>query len=160
MQVSQATVNGIATRVGNRSFAAAVPLQRGDNALTVLADTSLGRVTRVVNVIRQEPSVTITSVSDGQTIVDDAVTLVGTAHGPAHAAVSINGQLATLASNGTFFIDNFPLDEGANSIVVSINTLHNLFYYQELMRELRAAIEEGTLAEVSRGLLEDRKRLL
>jgi queuine tRNA-ribosyltransferase len=40
-----------------------------------------------------------------------------------------------------------------------LNTLHNLHYYQELMRELRAAIEAGTLAAVSRRLLEERKRL-
>jgi queuine tRNA-ribosyltransferase len=40
-----------------------------------------------------------------------------------------------------------------------LNTLHNLHYYQELMRELRAAIEKGRLAETSRRLLDDRKRL-
>jgi queuine tRNA-ribosyltransferase len=41
-----------------------------------------------------------------------------------------------------------------------LNTLHNLHYYQELMRELRGAIETGTLAEASRRLLEERRRLL
>ncbi|HXU40802.1 MAG TPA: tRNA guanosine(34) transglycosylase Tgt [Burkholderiales bacterium] len=40
-----------------------------------------------------------------------------------------------------------------------LNTLHNLHYYQELMRELRAAIEKGQLAGASRRLLDDRKRL-
>jgi queuine tRNA-ribosyltransferase len=40
-----------------------------------------------------------------------------------------------------------------------LNTLHNLHYYQALMRELRAAIEGGALAAVSRRLLEERKRL-
>ena len=40
-----------------------------------------------------------------------------------------------------------------------LNTLHNLHYYQELMRELRGAIEHGTLAETARRLLADRKRL-
>jgi queuine tRNA-ribosyltransferase len=40
-----------------------------------------------------------------------------------------------------------------------LNTLHNLHYYQELMRELRAAIEAGRLGEVSRRLLEERQRL-
>jgi queuine tRNA-ribosyltransferase len=33
-----------------------------------------------------------------------------------------------------------------------LNTLHNLCYYQELMRELRAAIERGQLAEFAAGL--------
>jgi queuine tRNA-ribosyltransferase len=40
-----------------------------------------------------------------------------------------------------------------------LNTLHNLHYYQDLMRELRAAIEAGALAEVSVRLIEERKRL-
>jgi queuine tRNA-ribosyltransferase len=40
-----------------------------------------------------------------------------------------------------------------------LNTLHNLHYYQELMRELRAAIEQGSLAAISRRLLEERKQL-
>jgi queuine tRNA-ribosyltransferase len=40
-----------------------------------------------------------------------------------------------------------------------LNTIHNLHYYQDLMRELRTAIEAGTLAQVSRRLLEERKRL-
>jgi queuine tRNA-ribosyltransferase len=40
-----------------------------------------------------------------------------------------------------------------------LNTLHNLHYYQELMRELRAAIEAGRLAEVSRRLLQQRQQL-
>jgi queuine tRNA-ribosyltransferase len=40
-----------------------------------------------------------------------------------------------------------------------LNTLHNLHYYQELMRELRAAIESGTLEGTARRLLADRKRL-
>jgi queuine tRNA-ribosyltransferase len=49
----------------------------------------------------------------------------------------------------------------ANEILgARLNTLHNLHYYQELMRELRAAIENRTLGSTSKQLLEDRKRLL
>ncbi len=48
----------------------------------------------------------------------------------------------------------------ANEILgARLNTLHNLHYYQDLMRELRAAIERGALAEASRRLLADRQRL-
>ena len=48
----------------------------------------------------------------------------------------------------------------ANEILgARLNTLHNLHYYQELMRELRAAIEQGTYPSRSRQLLEERKRL-
>jgi queuine tRNA-ribosyltransferase len=40
-----------------------------------------------------------------------------------------------------------------------LNTLHNLHYYEDLMRELRGAIERGALAEASRRLLAERQRL-
>jgi queuine tRNA-ribosyltransferase len=40
-----------------------------------------------------------------------------------------------------------------------LNTLHNLHYYQELMRELRAAIEQGVFSRKAKELLEERKRL-
>jgi queuine tRNA-ribosyltransferase len=41
-----------------------------------------------------------------------------------------------------------------------LNTLHNLYYYQELMRELRNAIEGGRLAATAPRLLEERRLLL
>jgi len=37
-----------------------------------------------------------------------------------------------------------------------LNTLHNLFYYHELMRELRAAIEAGTLEQSAARILAER----
>ena len=40
-----------------------------------------------------------------------------------------------------------------------LNTLHNLHYYQELMAELRAAIERGDLARKAKDLLNQRKQL-
>jgi queuine tRNA-ribosyltransferase len=49
----------------------------------------------------------------------------------------------------------------ANEILgARLNTLHNLHYYQDLMRDLRQAIEEGNVAERARHILEHRKRLL
>ena len=49
----------------------------------------------------------------------------------------------------------------ANEILgARLNTLHNLHYYQQLMRELRAAIEQGCFSMSSRALLEERRRLL
>ncbi|HEX6266338.1 MAG TPA: tRNA guanosine(34) transglycosylase Tgt [Burkholderiales bacterium] len=48
----------------------------------------------------------------------------------------------------------------ANEILgARLNTLHNLHYYQDLMRELRGAIERGELSQASRRLLADRQRL-
>ena len=46
----------------------------------------------------------------------------------------------------------------ANEILgARLNTLHNLFYYLELMRELRAAIETRTLARAAADILEVRR---
>ena len=48
----------------------------------------------------------------------------------------------------------------ANEILgARLNTLHNLHYYQELMRELRSAIEKGTFLSRSGELLALRKQL-
>jgi queuine tRNA-ribosyltransferase len=49
----------------------------------------------------------------------------------------------------------------ANEILgARLNTLHNLHYYQTLMRELRAAIEGARLAPTAARLLEERRLLL
>jgi queuine tRNA-ribosyltransferase len=46
----------------------------------------------------------------------------------------------------------------ANEILgARLNTIHNLHYYQELMRELRGAIEAGTLAATTQRLLAERR---
>ena len=37
-----------------------------------------------------------------------------------------------------------------------LNTIHNLYYYQELMRELRAAIEAGSLEDYARDFYDKR----
>jgi queuine tRNA-ribosyltransferase len=44
------------------------------------------------------------------------------------------------------------LDKCGEILGSRLNTLHNLAYYQRLMRGIRAAIETGTLAEFARGL--------
>jgi len=49
----------------------------------------------------------------------------------------------------------------ANEILgARLNTIHNLHYYQELMRELRLAIEDRRFSKKTQELLEQRKRLL
>jgi queuine tRNA-ribosyltransferase len=46
----------------------------------------------------------------------------------------------------------------ANEILgARLNTLHNLHYYQDLMRELRGAIEEGRIAHAVQKLLDERR---
>jgi queuine tRNA-ribosyltransferase len=54
----------------------------------------------------------------------------------------------------------FHLQKANEILGARLNTLHNLHYYQELMLDLRAAIEEGRLAQTAQRLLSERKRLL
>ena len=54
----------------------------------------------------------------------------------------------------------YHLDKTKEILGARLNTLHNLHYYQELMRELRSAIEANRFASKSRELVEERKRLL
>jgi queuine tRNA-ribosyltransferase len=51
------------------------------------------------------------------------------------------------------------LDKTGEILGARLNTIHNLYYYQELMRGLRAAIESGTLAEFVRRFHELRAQL-
>jgi queuine tRNA-ribosyltransferase len=54
----------------------------------------------------------------------------------------------------------YHLDKTKEILGARLNTLHNLHYYQELMRALRGAIEQGVFEKKARELLETRKRLL
>jgi queuine tRNA-ribosyltransferase len=54
----------------------------------------------------------------------------------------------------------YHLDKTKEILGARLNTLHNLHYYQELMQDLRLAIEQGGFLQKSKELLEARKRLL
>jgi queuine tRNA-ribosyltransferase len=54
----------------------------------------------------------------------------------------------------------YHLDKTKEILGARLNTLHNLHYYQELMQELRVAIQDGAFVQKTRQLLEERKRLL
>jgi queuine tRNA-ribosyltransferase len=54
----------------------------------------------------------------------------------------------------------YHLDKAKEILGARLNTLHNLHYYQELMGELRVAIEDGDFQKKTQELLGARKRLL
>jgi queuine tRNA-ribosyltransferase len=54
----------------------------------------------------------------------------------------------------------FHLQKANEILGARLNTLHNLHYYQELMTQLRAALEQGSFDRTSASLLEQRKRLI
>ncbi|HKU47631.1 MAG TPA: tRNA guanosine(34) transglycosylase Tgt [Burkholderiales bacterium] len=54
----------------------------------------------------------------------------------------------------------YHLDKAKEILGARLNTIHNLHYYQELMRDLRGAIENGMFLKKKEELLEQRTRLL
>jgi queuine tRNA-ribosyltransferase len=54
----------------------------------------------------------------------------------------------------------YHLDKTKEILGARLNTLHNLHYYQEFMKDLRSSIEAGTFVSTTRRLLEERTRLL
>jgi queuine tRNA-ribosyltransferase len=54
----------------------------------------------------------------------------------------------------------YHLDKTKEILGARLNTLHNLHYYQEFMKDLRSSIEAGTFVSTTRRMLEERTRLL
>jgi queuine tRNA-ribosyltransferase len=54
----------------------------------------------------------------------------------------------------------YHLDKTKEILGARLNTIHNLHYYQELMRDLREAIENGMFLKKKEELLVERRRLL
>jgi queuine tRNA-ribosyltransferase len=54
----------------------------------------------------------------------------------------------------------YHLDKTKEILGARLNTLHNLHYYQELMKDVRSSIEQGTFVPTTRQILEGRTRLL
>jgi queuine tRNA-ribosyltransferase len=54
----------------------------------------------------------------------------------------------------------YHLDKTKEILGARLNTLHNLHYYQELMKAVRSSIEQGTFVPTTRQILEGRTRLL
>ena len=73
----------------------------------------------------------------------------------------IVGQLLDLARDAAGN-DDFVADlQRVNEILgARLNTIHNLYYYQALMRDLRAAIETGGLVQFVEQFQQDRSRML
>ncbi len=68
------------------------------------------------------PAVQLNAGIDGATVQDDTVSIAGTVQAPVNAALIVNGQLAALNRDGTFFLDSVALAAGANTLTLVLNT--------------------------------------
>jgi len=101
----------------------------GAYTLTAIATGSTG------NTVTSSPaSVTVGSAPaiaagagiDGLSANDDGALIAGTAQAPPNSAVTVNGALATLTSDGKFFLNNFVLQPGGNTLTLQVTTQDGL----------------------------------
>lgn len=122
---AQVSINGIATPVSNKSFAAAVPLNEGPNTVTAVAVNSNGSISTASALITLDttaPKVEIYSPANGGSTSASSVTVTGLVNdivvgtvNPQQATVTVNGVAAEVL-NRSFMARDVPLAVGANAI--------------------------------------------
>jgi hypothetical protein len=76
------------------------------------------------------PSITFASGLSGKTINDDRISVSGSVQAPSNSGVTVNGQLATVASDGKYFLNNVPLVAGSNTIIATVTTMDGQTAFQ------------------------------
>ncbi len=111
-------VNGVlATVVGGRFTAIAVPLEPGPNTLTAVATRSGDTATDAVAVVHHPaPHVQISSPRSGAVLRSALTDVDGTVDPPA-AFVDVNGTTAGVGPTGRFVVHDLPLASGPNTII-------------------------------------------
>jgi hypothetical protein len=110
---AKVTLNGTEIETAkDGSFTTEVELQYGENSLVVNAIDPVTRTISVVRLLTME----IDSPKDGKETNESQVTVAGTVSDPA-VSITVNGEAASVAENGTFSVDT-PLKYGDNVINV------------------------------------------
>jgi hypothetical protein len=99
----------------------------GTYTVTAQATDNGGAITTSspITVVVDGVAATVTSPVDGTSIGDDNVLVTGTVQAPTNSAVFVNGIAAAVDASGNFFVNNVPLQSGANPITVAVTTLDN-----------------------------------
>jgi hypothetical protein len=72
------------------------------------------------------PALTITNPAANASIAADFALVMGTYQGPPNSGVTVNGVVANNDGQGHYFINNFPLAAGANTLTVTLTTADGL----------------------------------
>ncbi len=127
--IAQVDFYGDGALLGSRSVAPYVWLwsgvTAGSHTVTARARNALGlsvtSAPATVTVV-SAPSIQLDAGIDGAVIPDDTASIAGTVKGQFNAALIVEGQLANLNRDGTFFIDNVSLQPGANILTLVFNS--------------------------------------
>ena len=69
------------------------------------------------------PTLQVDAGIDASTVADDNASISGKVQAPQNTAVTINGVLATVDPIGNFFVDGIPLQNGVNTVALSLLTI-------------------------------------
>jgi hypothetical protein len=98
----------------------------GAHSLTAVATDSRGltatSIAVPVQIVYGQPAIDASPGLDGSTVAAASALITGAVQAPANSGVMINGQLAVLMPDGSFFLDDVPLVEGVNSIALQLTT--------------------------------------
>jgi hypothetical protein len=98
----------------------------GTYTLTAKATDSDGGTmtsTPVSVTVGAAPTLSVASGLDGSTVSDNVIQLTGALQTPPNSAVSVNGLLGVISSDGHFLINNVPLVAGSNALPVTVTTV-------------------------------------
>ncbi|MHB8728224.1 MAG: DUF7948 domain-containing protein [Sulfuricaulis sp.] len=94
----------------------------GTYSLTAQVTDSVGAVATsapVTVTVAANPTVTVTNLTNGATVANDSVTVSGSVQATANSSVTVNGVLGSIATDGSFAVNNVPLTPGANTLTVT-----------------------------------------
>lgn len=114
------TVNGSPVVTQGASFSTAVPLNEGNNTISIVATDALGNQSTVLrNVVRDtaNPALTISQPAENAYSNTPTLSVAGTVDDQTSVNVSVNGVVATLTGNTYSAV--IPLSEGTNTIVAT-----------------------------------------
>jgi hypothetical protein len=96
----------------------------GDYTMTARAvdDAGATTVSNSASISVRALSINVMSPTDGATVIGDVTTVSGRIVAPTNSGVSVNGVIAALEPNGTFYATGVRLDPGANTIVARVTT--------------------------------------
>lgn len=112
------TVNNIPATFSGNNFTATVPLNEGNNTLTLRAvDNSGNQSTTTRNVVRDSinPLLSVVQPSENAYLNTTTLTVLGTVEDQTITTVSVNGVAAILI--GSNYTANIPINEGGNTII-------------------------------------------
>jgi hypothetical protein len=111
-------------------------VQEGSYTITAMATDDTGNITTSspVYITVTSTPLTITSPVDGATVTSQTVLVSGMAQGvPENSGVTVNGVAAPIDSNGAFFANDVPLNEGENTLTATLTTPSGAVYEQSIL---------------------------